>query len=273
MERNLVPRTLTLSLVIVLVALANSPSRAQDLEPTTEFGLTITPNHLYDAIQETQDFWPPVRAHLSGDSFVVADLETRQQAADFIGKVNDHLHDRLFGDDEATAIDLMDYLAARLRVFELYRQLRAAVSNDSAMTELKTRWERRLREINELPEAERAAQHDELIAYIGTEMESLGLPAERRTAALKVWQVQVQAIARMNTTGAGRQMLVFEQQVKHSEPALADLIRLVVATADWAQITKTKTTSLLREDFIEAWHELAQYEAARTANNPANTTR
>lgn len=267
-------RKLSLALPVMLLALGSSAGlRAQELQPTTEFGLTITPEQLYDAIQETQDFWPPVRAHIAGEEFTVADLETRRQAAEFIADVNDHLHDRLFGDDEAVAMDLMTYLGARLRVFEFYRQLRAAVADDAAMVELKTRWERRLREINELPETERAAQYDDLVASIDTEMQSLEVPDERRAAALPLWQVQVQAIARMNTTGAGRQMLVFEQQVKHSDSALADLIRQVVSSSDWAQITKTKQTSLLRDDFLAAWQTLAEYEAARTANNPAGATR
>ena len=267
-------RKLLLCWFVILLAVCTSNSlRAQDLEPTTEFGLTITPNHLYDAIQETQDFWPPVRAHLAGDQFTVADQETRRKAAQFIAKVNDHLHDRLFGDDEAMAMDLMDYLGARLRVFELYRQLRATVEDDAALVELKTRWERRLRELNELPEAGRAAQHDDLVAYIATEMETLGVELPRQTPALEIWKTQAQAIARMNTTGAGRQMLVFEQQVRNSDRELADLIRLVVSTADWAQITKTKTTSLLRDDFVQAWQQLSQFEAEHTAKHPASRTR
>lgn len=258
---SIAPRAFRLAVILALFVPAAARSEEGELQPTTEFGITITPDNLYDAIQETQDFWPPVRAYVAGPHFTVADPSVRREASAFIARVNDHLHDRLFGEDEATALDLMDYLAARLRVYELYRQLRSVLADDALLVTLKNQWEADIRELNVLAEDERIARYDEVIASMRDAMTARGIDGAKLQQATDGWKIMALAIHRMNTTGAGRQMLFFEQQVKSSDRAQAELIRSVVATSDWAQITKSKTTSLNRDDFIAAWEQRTEYEA------------
>lgn len=257
-------RLLAVSLTLLVVCAA--PLRAEEeLQPTTEWGITITPEQLYDAIQETSDFWPPVRAHLTSEGFSGGDEASRRYAADFIARVNSHFHDRLFGDDEQAALDLFDYLAARLRQFELYRQLRGQINDDALLVDLKAEWERDLRDAHGVPEAARAQRLVELVAEQKRDMTAAGLAPEVIDEAGGTWDRVAQATLRMHSTAAGQAMIRFEKEAKQARLDDAQLIRSVVAAHDWAQITKPAGAMLQRADFQRAWLELDQLENRRTA--------
>jgi hypothetical protein len=237
----------------------------EDLAATTELGITITPDQMYDAIQETQDFWPPVRHYIASDQFPLGTEATRRQASDFFKGVNDGLHDRLFGEDEAAALDLFDYLAARLRYFELYRQLRAALDDDHRLVALKADWEGQLREIGDLdPQARNTRIHesvDQMVAQVRSQPVELAQVA----AVGEAWHNIAAAYIRMNETAAGQMMIGFENDAKAYPEELGLVIRAVVQAQDWAQVVKPAGKLLRRADFEAAWTELERLGAVRTA--------
>jgi len=262
-------RISTISLCCVLLA-ATVRQALDDRQPTTEWGITITPTQLDDAIQETQDFWGPVKKYINGDDFAAAGPETRQQAVAFLKRVHDELYERLFERDEATAQDLLDFVALRLRKFTLYRQLRETIADDAVFVGLWERWERAQRDIHSLPEADRAPRVKATLALLPDDMTAAGLSPEKIERAMKTWDFQAQCTARMAKTEAGKVMLGFDREIKKAEPPLGDLLRAISAAADWAQITKTGEKSLTKADFIKASDELGQIKShGRTALKPA----
>jgi hypothetical protein len=248
-----------------VVAFVPGMISAQDIKATTEFGITISPDQITDAIQETQDFWVPVRNYVASEAFQVATPETRTQAVTFIKKVHDELHHRLFEMDEATGHDLITYLTHRLRKFEIYRQLRAKINNDAALSTLVERWEKSHRDINLLPETDRAARVQELVALMPEEMSALGLSSEVVDAAKPLWDTQAKCLARMAETGAGKMMISYEHEARKLAPEVGELVRQVTTAADWALITKAGTAGINRKDFNKAWTELAELRGKRLA--------
>jgi hypothetical protein len=259
-----------LAAVAVLLGLSSGVYAQDDeLQPTTEFGITIVADQIYDAIQETQDFWSPVRQQIVTAPYIGGDDATRQQAAAFFKRVNDQLHDRMFGGDEDQALDLIDYLSTRLRVFQLYRQLRTIVADDGAFVTLKQSWDKGLREANSLDAAARPAAIDALVEQLGREMQSVSLSASQVEQAIPQWRTVGQATRRLNVTGAGAMMLGFERDAKAADSRVAELIRAVADTADWALITKPEKKLLKGSDFARAWQELEKIEGPKTAHRPA----
>ena len=261
-------RICTISLCCVLVATTVAPAQ-DDRQPTTEWGITITPDQLDDAIQETQDFWGPVKKHIASGDFAAATPETRQQAVAFLKRVHDELYQRLFERDEATAQDLLDYVGLRLRKFVLYRQLRETMGDDAAFVGLWERWERAQRDIHSLPEADRAPRVKATLALLPDDMSAAGMSAEKIDQAMKIWEFQAQCMSRMAKNEAGKTMLAFDRETKKAEPQLGELVRAISAASDWTLITKNGKKSVTKADFIKAWEELAQLKSrGRTASKP-----
>lgn len=263
------PRHVCLLLVALLAVAARSYAEEDELQPTTEFGITIVADQIYDAIQETQDFWAPVRHQIVNAAYIGADDATRKQTAAFFKRVNDQLHDRMFGGDEEQALDLIDYLSTRLRVFHCYRRLRATVADDTVFVALKHSWDRGLRDANTLDAAARAAAIEQLVAQLDAQMRAASLATEKVEQAVALWQTVGSATGRLNATEAGAMMLGFERDAKASEERVAELIRTVADTADWALIAKDEKTLLKGSDFARAWQDLEKAAAPRTALSPA----
>lgn len=234
-----------------------------EIQATTEFGITIAPDQVYDAIEESSDFWPPVGRHVAGADFQVADAARRREAADFIAEVNQALHDRLFGDDEAAAADLLVYLQARLRVIACYRQLREALADDAALVALKDHWEDQSRQLYLIPQPTRAVLALERPNLMRDEMQRIGLPAERIEAALPVWKRLSACEAKRNNTAAGRAMLDYERRVMSGDLDQAELIRRVVAAAEWSLIVKPAGRIATKRDFLRAWDAIETQRVAR----------
>ena len=259
-----------IALVALILTALTVPAWSQDdeLKPTTEFGITIQPDQIYDAIQETQDFWSPVRHQIVNAPYIGGDATTRQQTAEFFKHVNNQLHDRMFGGDEAQALDLIDYLSTRLRVFSCYRDLRAIVADDVTFVDLKASWDKGLREANTLGPDARATAIAALVKQLETEMRSAQLEPAQIEKALPVWKTVGDASARLNATGAGQMMLGFERDAKSKDVRVGELIRSVANTADWALISKSEQKLLKGSDFARAWQELEKIESPKTASKP-----
>lgn len=234
-----------------------------ELSASTEFGITVTPDEVYAAIEESSDYWPPVGRHVAGDQFPVADVAMRQQTAAFISEVNQTLHDRLFGDDEAAAQDVIVYLQARLRVFVCYRRLRETLADDPALVALKDQWEEQHRELYLIPQPERSILAAQAPGSMRGEMARLGVPEDRIEAALPIWKQLAACEARRDKTAAGALMLEYERRVMSGNVDQAELIRRVIGAADWSLIAKAEGKIASKRDFLQAWEALEGYRVAR----------
>jgi hypothetical protein len=236
---------------------------AQELETTVEFGITITPDNITDAIQETQDFWSPVLKYIASNDFPVNDAAARKEAANFFNRLHDSLYKRLFEGDEASARDLLDYLCLRMRKIIIYRQLRDVLADDAALSVLIDRWEKAHREISGLAEAERPARVKAVLALIPEETAALGISADASTRAMQLWEKQAECMGRMSRTGAGTMIAGFEHEAKRMDRPIGELLRSIAAAADWSLITKAGTRSAGRAEFEKSWKDLAEMRERR----------
>jgi hypothetical protein len=249
-----------LPLIVGAVALAADDDA---LRTTTEFGITVTPEDLTDAIEETQQFWEPIRLLVGSKDFEAGDLETRKQAMDLFTQVQEGIYKQLFEGDEAAAQDLVDYLGLRIRKFIIYRDLRKAMSEDLALAQLVERWERAHRDINALPKEEWSKRRQAVLELIGEEMKSLGLSEAQRVATQPIWETLNQCIVRMNDTQTGGMMIGFEHKARQMDRPVGELLRNVINAGDWAMIKKTGKEPLGVEDFKSSWAQLADLRAKR----------
>ncbi len=266
MRKPLMVAWLVFASVLGLRLLADEP-----LKTTTEFGITITPGDLADAIQETQDFWEPVRDYLASPQFESGvDPAMHKRVADFFTAVHQGFYERLFEGDDSNVNDLVDYLGLRLRKFIMYRQLRELLADDAAMAQLVERWERAHRDINALAPGERPTRVAAVLAQMGDEMKALGVPEATATKALAIWDLQTKCFERISETGTGQMMIGFEHEARQMDRPTAELIRYVATAADWATVKKSGTQSIGLDEFKTSWSELADLRAKRlTMTKPA----
>lgn len=254
------------ALVLVFsVALSGAVEAQDDLQPTTELGVTVTPDHIYDSIQETTDFWPPVRAYVGGARFEVATPEARKATEAFLKQAHTFLHDQLFEKDEATAMDLIDYLSWRIRKFAFLRQMREVLNDDALLAALKDDWERLQREANDLPAGEQQAARAAIPTAMASRMKAAGVEKQESDQVLGMWRNIAVCVEHMDATEAGQGMLEFEEQAKSLDLTTGTLIRDVVSAAEWTLIIKPVGTLAEHTDFQPAWDGLLKLRAAHTA--------
>lgn len=239
----------------------------QGLETTDVLGIRIGQDDIIQAIQEQSEFWPPVREHVASKKFDhVADAATRTEAVAFLKGVHDEMHDRLMGEDEDRAMDLIAYLGHRLRLFVIYRQLRDTVENEAAMVALVDHWDVSQRGILTLREAERLARSREIVAEMRGQMTDLGLSADVIEKAMPIWSTQGKCLTLLLATDAGQQMAKFDGEIRQKRPAVMRLIRRVAASAEWASIAQSENSDRIGPaEFVSAWETLERHEVARTA--------
>ncbi len=265
-------RIAVLAPVFALLGTLAHPAAAQDdLQPTTELGVTVTPDHIFDAIQETTDYWPPVRAYVAGDKFQVSTPASRKATAAFLKQAHSFLHDQLFEKDDATAMDLIDYLAWRIRKFVFLRQVREMLDDDSLLIVLKDDWEQLQRDANELPIERRAAAHAAIPAEMSRRLLVAGVGGPQVEKIVDLWRQIAICVEHMDATEAGQGMLAFEQQAKNLDRSTATLIRDVVSAAEWTLIIKPSGTLAAHTDFRPAWDSLSKIRAAHTAATSTST--
>lgn len=248
------------------VLAAGAQVQGNDLiRETTEFGITVSPRQLFDAIHETQEYWPPVRRHITSERFEEADLATRKQAAEFIRQVNNRLADQMFGGDEAASLDLLDYIAARIRLMSIYRELRGEIDADELTLAVKERWEQDIRALHPLSKEERAARLAADDGELHAVYHKLGLCDAHCEACADLWRRAAPVAMRLHDTQAGAMMLEYERTLEQGDPQVFALLRQVVLASDWATITKSDERTLRRADFERAWTDLERLRGERTA--------
>lgn len=261
LDRMVIP-----ALVSVLIGMLGSAVVAQDdLQPTTELGVTVTPDDIYDSIQETTDFWPPVRAYVGGARFEVSTPEARKATEAFLKQAHTFLHDQLFEKDEATAMDLINYLSWRIRKFAFLRQMREVLNDDALLAALKDDWERLQREANDLPNDQQQAARTAIPTAMASRMNAAGVEQQQSDQVLEMWRQIAVCVEHMDATESGQGMLEFEEQAKALDLTTATLIRDVVSAAEWTLIIKPAGTLVEHTDFRPAWDGLLKLRAAHTA--------
>lgn len=263
-----------LALVAVLGSLLFSAStQAQDLPTTHDHGITVTPDHLTIAIQETQDFWGPVRKHLLSTECTLGDASPRTEAVAFLKSVHDGLHHRLFDQTEADALDLITFLGHRLRSFEVYRRIRTTLADDVVTLAIVETLQKDLREIHQLPAVERPAHrialNDKLVAIV----KARGATEEKVVAAKQLIDLQLAVLDQIAATGAGQMMIDYEGKAKHLDPAVGRLLLEISTAADWVLITREAGREIGRADFLAACTSLHELRAKQTALLPGTTIR
>lgn len=240
-------------------ALAASP-HSDPIQKTTELGITVEPSHIFDAFEESVDFWPAIRRYMVSDRCEMADREQRVAAAAFVKRVQDDLHGRLFGADEAAAKDVVDYVTWGLRRAKFYRELRSLVGQPRALVALRGEFEGMARD---------ARRNDVVlnvsttVARMDSAMQPLSLEPEQHARAVELWRNLSECTVKLNATEA--MMVIQRADDEAGKIPSGELVRKVAAAADWALIVKTgKRTT--REDFIAAWHELHDQPVAAVAS-------
>jgi len=246
---------------------------AQDLPTTHDHGITITPDHLADAIQETQDYWGPVRKHLLGTECKLGEVTPRTEAVAFLKSVHDGLHERLFEKTEQDAMDLITFLGHRLRMFEVYRRIRTTLGDDALTLELIGTFQRDLRQINMQPEAERPAQIQALVARLTTDMESHGVTGEKLVAAGQLWSLQIRVIEQISATEAGKMLNDFEVQASKLDQQVGELLLAISTASDWVLVVREQGRPIGCEDFLRALSDVNGLHAKQTANGKTTVTR
>lgn len=263
-----------LALVAVLGSfLFAASTQAQDLPTTHDHGITITPDHLTTAIQETQDFWGPVRKHLLSTDCTIGDASPRAEAVAFLKSVHDGLHHRLFEQTEADALDLITFLGHRLRSFEVYRRLRTTLADDVATVAVVETLQREMRDINQLPAADRPARRTALADKLVVIVKSRGTADEKVTAAKQIIDLQLTVLEQIAATDAGKMMIEFEGKAKQLDPTVGRLLLEISTAADWVLITREEGREIGRADFLTACTTLHELRAKQTAALPGTTAR
>ncbi|MBL9085185.1 MAG: hypothetical protein JNK76_25490 [Planctomycetales bacterium] len=267
-------RFLSLAPAFALVVTLCGAARGQDLPTTHDHGITIGPDQLIAAIQESTDFWGPVRVHLQSPECGYGSPEDRAAAVAFLKRVHDGLHKRLFESTEADAMDLVDYLGHRLRMFEVYRGIRTAVGNDALTAGLIQEWEAEFRKIHTVPAAERAPQIQALLTRIEGRMKAAALDEAKVAAAQKLWVAQADVVEKMAATGAGTMMIDFEKAgtVELTIP-VGQLLLDISGAADWVLIVREPAAEISCEQFVKAMSDLADHRVKYATASQGTTTR
>ncbi|MGC3966173.1 MAG: hypothetical protein QM775_02010 [Pirellulales bacterium] len=267
-------RFLSLASAFALLVTLSGAAQAQDLPTTHDHGITIGPDQLIAGIQESTDFWGPVRVYLQSAECTYGAPADREAAVVFLKRVHDGLHKRLFESTEADAMDLVDYLAHRLRMFEVYRSIRTTVADDALTAGLIQEWEAEFRKIHTVPAADRAPQIKELLARIEGRMKGTALETEKLAAAQKLWVAQADVVEKMAATGAGTMMIDFEKAgtVELTIP-VGQILLDISGAADWVLITREPAAAIGRDQFVKAYGELAELRVKYASASKSTTTR
>lgn len=251
---------------VVCFAMLLGTAAAQDLPTTHDNGITITPDILAESIQESQDFWGPVRKYLASEDCTVGDPQHRAEAVAFLKGVHDELHHRLFQQTEVEAMDLIKFLGHRIRMFEVYRRLRADIADDVALFGLIEHWEKSLRDdVHSLPAAEHPSKIEQLVVSMDEIGRKHGLTDSKIAAAAKHWKMQGQVVQQIASTGAGQFMIETSQKGKKLDLRVGEILLHISTAADWVLIVREPAQPIGRLDFLKSYASLAEIRSKLTA--------
>jgi hypothetical protein len=239
----------------------NGATAADAILTTTELGVTVTPKELFDSLNDSNNLWPVIQRHVLSPYFPVGDEATRREAAAIISKVRSHLHDRLFGQDDAAAEDLLNYVGWSLRRAHFYRELREVTGDPAAMIQLRDTWQQAYR-VHVAPD--KPYDVEPLLAAIRPQLEALQLSPEKHARALELFRLIGACAARMEATEAGQLIRQIDRDLGDSPTG--ELVRAIVAAADWASIIKPADAVARKKHFVAAWDELHAKSSAESTS-------
>ncbi|MBX9789476.1 MAG: hypothetical protein K2Y37_11220 [Pirellulales bacterium] len=251
--------------VLALSAPASVPSTARAADAvltTTELGVTVTSKELFDALHESNNFWPVVQRHVLSDDFPTGDAASRREAAAIISKVRSHLHEQLFGRDDAAAEDLLNYVGWSLRRARFYRELREVIGDPTATVQLRDTWQDAYR-LHIAPD--KPHRVEPMLDAVGPQLDALRLPAEKHARAVELFGLIGACAARMEATEAGQLIRQIDRDL--GDTPTGELVRSIVAAADWASIIKPLDEVPRKKHFLAAWNEL--HSQSRVENSTA----
>lgn len=249
-------------LAALSLGLLGGSARALDqepIQPSTELGVTVTPDDIFNSLEETLSFWPAVRRHITSGELKGTETAHCLEADACIGVVQDQLHDRLMGADQQEAMDVIHYLTWNIRRTHFFRELRQTVGDKHAV---------RLRAAVYAPiwEAEDTATPDRAVLTSAAEpaLKELGLAIDKEARARELLESIATCLVAMEATEAGR--LIRSAEFALTGQPCAETARRIVSAADWASVIKETDTPTRREHFIAAWEELHGPAVALTAS-------
>ncbi|MGD9648862.1 MAG: hypothetical protein AB7U73_24330, partial [Pirellulales bacterium] len=188
---------------------------------------------------------------LLSDKFPAGDETSRQEAVVIISKVRSHLHELLFGRDDAAAEDLLNYVGWSVRRARFYRELRDVVGDPAAMVRLRDTWQLAYR-VHIGPDKPYCV--DPLQAAVRPQLEALELSPEKEARAFELFGLIGACAAKMEATEAGQLIRQIDRDL--GDTPTGELVRAIVAAVDWASIIKPADGAVRKQHFLAAWEEL-----------------
>lgn len=257
---RIVTQASVLSVLSFFIGVAGADSPDSDpIQVTTELGITVEPSQIFDAFEESMDFWPALRKYVTSDNFTVAERDQRLAAAAYVKNVQDKIHAQLFGADETGAKDVVDYVTWGLRRAEIYRQLRRLIEDPRVAVKLRGQFEMFAREARR---GNTPLDIAEAVARMDRSMQPLGLEPERQAEARELWRKLAECTVKINAT----QTAAIIQRADDAADTLpeGELVRKIASAADWAVVVKAGDKTG-RQDFINAWQEINDQPVAEVA--------
>lgn len=244
---------------------AARPAQALDFEPiqdSTELGVTVTPNQIFDSFEESLTFWPAVRRCVLSGELNGADQAICVEADAYIGQVQDQLHDRLMGADQDKALDVINYVTWNLRRTHFFRQLRNTVANDEATCRLRRAF---YRQVGRQMQGGRTVDSDLLVTALEPELKALALGLDTEVRARELLRSIGACQIAIERTETG-QLLRQAEEALDGQPC-ANVVRRIVSAVDWAGVIKDHGSLARREHFVVAWEQLNKPPVELTAGN------
>lgn len=240
-----------LAAVLGLVALAARNSEAQ-IETTTQFGVTVSPEDIWTAADESRLFWAHIRKTVGSDEFLVGHDELRGQALAALRATDRLLVERALNDNHLP--DVIEFLSTRIRRYTIYRQLRRTLNNDPVCCRMIDTWEAGRWHISSLPPEERAEASKKQLEEFRQTMLTKEVPANRQSEVMELWQRQADCQDHMLSLETCQGLIDLQSRLAAHDPALRNVLRRVSLAADWALITRPARSPCPRcEEFLNAW--------------------
>lgn len=258
----------TLAALVLALALPNAVNAQVDT--TTRFGVTVTPEDIWTAADESRLFWAYVRQALDSEDIAVNNEQLRGQALAALKATDRLMTEQALNDDSLP--DVIEFLATRVRRYQLYRQLREAIADDKAFCRLVDEWETGRWQISLLPESERPAASKKHLEDFRPQVLAAGVAPAKQAEVLQLWSNMNECQDHMLTLETCRRLIELQSKVAATDPALRNMLRRIALAADWALITRVPRSPCPRcEEFVHAWrfcHKHVPDVAERTGTRP-----
>ena len=124
----------------------------------------MTKEDILDEFDWFLDFWPPICRHIESQETDWGSDQTRTLAIETIRATQDRLHERLFGQDEDAATDVISYTVWELRRQAIWREIATMVPKHADLLTIWRDWQTVYNQTSD-------KSSPKLVAAIGTQIE------------------------------------------------------------------------------------------------------